>query len=235
MIKDIESATTGQTIWDRNVKGLHIRALQSGKKWYFYYKTKSGKQRKPKLGDYPEISLTEARKMATELKYQIFIGEDPMENWQKQRDCPTVEEAFNELYREHWNVDRFIQSGHAKEVRRNYKNHISKYLGHEKLGDLKVKHISSWHSGLGEHSKTVANRCLAIVSKIIKWAIANEYMTQDLTSSISRHRERKRKRYATAEELVAIHNYLQEQRAQYPQEVLFIYLLMFSGARPSSI
>ena len=59
-------------IWDSKVKGLHTRCYPTGRKCYFlYYRTADQMQRRPKLGDSEDITLTVARELALKLRQKL--------------------------------------------------------------------------------------------------------------------------------------------------------------------
>lgn len=54
--------------WDKKVKGLHTRSYPSGRKTYYvYYRDVDGIQKRPKLGDSKEMTLTQAREIASKV------------------------------------------------------------------------------------------------------------------------------------------------------------------------
>ncbi len=52
-------------VWDRDLKGFCVRVTPTGKKIYFsFYRTMSGKQRKPAIGMHGKVTTEEARQIA---------------------------------------------------------------------------------------------------------------------------------------------------------------------------
>ena len=75
---------------DSEVKGLSIRVFASGRRsWYLRYRSE-GKRRRFKLGDYPTLTLSAARKKAVRLKVAVRDGEDPVRERQERRDANTL-------------------------------------------------------------------------------------------------------------------------------------------------
>lgn len=237
MENEIKKATTPQNIWDKEVKGLHVRVFGSGKKaFYLRYKTKSNQNRRPKIGDYPTFSVKDAREVARKILLKVAVGEDPKADWDFTKEHnQNLQSVFELAYAQNWLTQRYIDSGYAKEVQMHYDNHFKKQLGTKLIAELRVRDIRLWHKAIGAKSKTTANRCLSILSLIYKTAIENELVEINYCTFIKRFTEKKRERYATKEELKSIHNCLQKYKGSHPREVFFIYCLLFSGARPSSI
>ena len=49
--KNIRAAQPGQVLRDATIKGLHLRVFPESRSFYLYYRTKTGTERKPKLGE----------------------------------------------------------------------------------------------------------------------------------------------------------------------------------------
>ena len=113
----------------------------------------------------------------------------------------TIDEIFQVCYSEHWNCERFIQSGHAKEVLSKYKNHIKPTFGELNYLQIKRAQIRDWHIKFREMPIT-GNRCLEIMSKLYKFAQDKEWIDNyNPCIGVKHFVERKRKRFATEKEI----------------------------------
>ena len=86
--KNIRAAQPGQVLRDATIKGLHLRVFPESRSFYLYYRTKTGTERKPKLGEWGALTLTQARKLAQELLFEVaavFLG--------KKKTLPDVSKA----------------------------------------------------------------------------------------------------------------------------------------------
>lgn len=148
----------------------------------------------------------------------------------------TTDQLFHMVWTEHWNTPRFIRSRWASEAARNYENHIAPHFATKRVGSLTAKEIRAWHKGMADRP-FAANRSLEILSKMFTFAEEAELKPQGTNpcSLVKAHPERTRKRFATNEEIQKIDSILRRYEASHPREVAFIYLLMYSGARPISI
>lgn len=63
-LAQIREAAPGTVLKDGEVRGLQLRAFANSKAFYFYYRTRSGTQRMPKLGNLPTVTLDQARREA---------------------------------------------------------------------------------------------------------------------------------------------------------------------------
>jgi integrase len=239
-IDQIRLLGDGQVLWDKgdraSVKGLHVRCRGGRKTFFLYYRTRGGIQRKPKIGDFGDISLADARRAAKELLDSVITGNDPVAEWKKSKDGETINELFQKTYDDHWDEERFHNSGWAGQVKGIHRRYIEKQLGKKKVVDVTSEHLTLWKESL-KHSPTSANRALAVLSTMFSYAELLKWRPQGTNPCqlIKRYKERKRKRYATEAELHGVFRILDEEADKRPAAVAFIYMLIFSGSRPRAI
>ena len=148
----------------------------------------------------------------------------------------TLDELFERCFKEHWNCSRYNLSGHAKEVKSKYENHIKPRFGQREYLELKRSEIRDWHQGFRETPVT-GNRCLEILSRLYRFSSDKELNESGFnpTVGVKHFTERKRRRYASESEIRKIGEILDAKYVEYPVEVAFLYTLLFTGARPRSI
>jgi integrase len=148
----------------------------------------------------------------------------------------TLSELFEVCFKEHWSCERFNKSGHSKEVRSKYENHIRPRFGQSGYLDIKRSEIRDWHQGF-RATPVTGNRCLEIVSRLYRFSCDKEWNEQGFNPciSIKHFTERKRKRYASEREIKKIGSILDRLYSEYPVEIAFLYTLLYTGARPRSI
>lgn len=79
-IRTLPPPATGQSeIWDHRVPGFGIRVSAAGTKSFVLVYRFDGRQRRLTLGRYPTLSLTDARKLASQALRQVSLGVDPSE------------------------------------------------------------------------------------------------------------------------------------------------------------
>lgn len=148
----------------------------------------------------------------------------------------TMNDLFFETYRRHWKSPRFIESGWAREVEGLYSRNIIGSFGHKDFTKISAKEIRNWHHDLKD-TPIAANRALNVMSKMFSYAEEQELIPQGTNPCklVKSHKERKRRRYATPDELKKIFEILKTEEVKNPRATAFIYLLIYSGARPRSI
>lgn len=167
-----------------------------------------------------KITKAESRKV---MKLLLASVEDP-----KDEQDLSLDEVFQIMWKNHWNSEQYIVSGWANEVARLYENIISPHFGDKKLSHISTESVRSWHRGLKD-TPTQANRALSVLSKLFVDQKSNPCVR------VKPFTEKKRSRFATAEEIKHIGEILQRESVNYPNQVAFIYILMFSGSRPKAI
>ena len=61
-LSEIRVAKQGDELVDDDVRGLQLRVQKRRKTFLLYYRTKSGQRRRPKLGDFPSMTLRRGRR-----------------------------------------------------------------------------------------------------------------------------------------------------------------------------
>jgi len=162
--------------FDTIERGLILRLSTAGTKTFTYRYRSNGKNRQYKIGKFPDVSLSEARKQVQQLRIDVDKGIDPQIEKRKSRYKPT-ELTFKQL------SDRFIKnhlSNRKQSTRKEYKRIIESELL-KKWGKLPVTEISSQHvreilnkKALEENSYTMANRIRSTISKMFEYGMTIE-------------------------------------------------------------
>jgi hypothetical protein len=79
-------------IWDETCRGLVLLVRASGAaSWTYRYRPKDGgARRRVKLGDYPSVGPSEARKRADKYRGKVAGGADPQGEAKARRHAPTL-------------------------------------------------------------------------------------------------------------------------------------------------
>ena len=88
--KTIKAAQPGDVLYDKKITGLYMRVFENRRGYYLYYRTKTGGQRRPKVGIPDIMTLGQAREIAKSLLLQVASGEDPMAKRKQARAAPTM-------------------------------------------------------------------------------------------------------------------------------------------------
>ena len=226
--KEISQAKAGEIFRDDVVKGLQLRAYQSGKKAFHVYYSLCGIERRPKIGEYPVMQLHEARRIASEYRSMAAVGIDPATR--NTRPVETVENLWLQYYR-----DRAAFKKSAKEDARIWNVYLKPFIGGNLVSDVTYADISRIHSQLSD-TPYQANRVFALASTLFSFAVKPlRWITDNPCTGVRRFPEAKRRRYYTPHELRTVCRILDEEAEKNAGSVAFLYLLIFTGARKSEI
>ena len=225
-INQIRAAKDGVELTDDDVRGLQLRVRGPRKTFYLYYRTRSGQRRRPRLGEFPGITLSQAREAARELLAQVALGGDPSADWRSSRQAETIgqlcDRSLEDYAREHkrtaWRDEQRIN----KVIRPRWGGRPACEITKEDVMALRrsMKHIG-----------VTFNRTRALLSKIFNFA----EIEPNPVKRVPRFRETPRRRYLAPDEYVRLARALDHHEAQYPYAVAFLRLLLLTGCRSGEL
>lgn len=229
-IASIKAALPGAVLNDDQVRGLHLRAFPTSKAFYLFYRTKGGTQRRPRIGSWPTMTLTQARELAREMLARVARGEDPSGDFQKEKVAPTMVEVWSAYSAEH--KDQRAYEGYQIQ----WRLYIGKRYANEKVASISFEDVRLLHRSLSTKPYQ-ANRTLALMSVLLNYAETRGWrpLGSNPCCHVERFPEKKRRRIMSAEEALRLGLALREEEAKNPAAVAFIYLLAFTGARKGEI
>ncbi|TYR34888.1 tyrosine-type recombinase/integrase [Mesorhizobium microcysteis] len=253
----VDALTIGQQLWDAGTIGFGVVANAHSKTFKLKYRYK-GRQRMLTIGRYGPLTVDAARKQAITYLAELNANVDPATK--KVNLAFTVADLCNEYMQKHAKVTKKASS--AAQDASNIKNHLKPLLGKMAVADVTSKEIDEFKIKV-ETGKTaptnpkdvqkaqkggspvrggkgVANRCLALLSKMFNLAEKWGYRPQrtNPTVGISKYRENAKERYLSDEELKNLWSHLDRMEAEKGADVYaiaFFRLLILTGARSSEI
>lgn len=239
--RTVESHPPGEkdiVLWDTEIKGFGCKITPKGKRSYFlYYRNESGTQRRPRIGTHGQITCEQARKQAQEWLHEVSQGSDPSQERKNKRRAPTIAALCIKFLDDH-------SSQHNKPgTHYNYERIIDRFIlpawGARKVHEITRKDVTELHNRLKD-TPYQANRVLGLISKMMNLAEAWEMRPDNSnpTLHVQKNKERKRKRYLTADELARLSialNEAEETSTEMGSVVAAIRLLIATGCRLSEI
>src|SRR5690348_8838302 len=159
----IDALKEGAYLKDDRIPGLTVHRNKSGVSWKLYYRTKIGDTHRPKLGDYPILTIAKARELAKAMLTEVYAGNDPVLDRLKAKGEPTMDELWERCERELYCRGKDWD----KEAKRLYNSRIKPRLGSTRVRAVDYASVKLLHQGLAE-TPYEANRTLAVLGRILK-------------------------------------------------------------------
>lgn len=216
--------------YDTKVRGLGISITSNATKSFIVYRWVNGKPERITLGRHPDLSIEQARRMASEVNANIAKGENPNDK----RRADRAEITFGGLFNEYLECHAKLHKKAWKEDEAQYKRYLTGW-SKRKLSSIKKTDIQKVHHDIGrEKGFYAANRLLALLSALFNKA--NDFGLWDKANpafGIKKFPERSRERFLQADELPRFFKALTEE----PNDIMRDYFLLalLTGARRSNV
>lgn len=228
LVKALSAPATGAKItYDSDVSGFGVRVTKGGAKAYVLNYRIAGRERRYTIGSATEWKATAARKFAADMKARIRIGHDPLAELEEARNARTVADLCDRFERDHLprlrpaTQKQYRQSLHGSATRKG----IRQYFKHHKVEDLTHSDVEGYHRLLSRSAPTMANRTLAVLSRMLGLAIRWGWRTDNPARGTERNQEQKRTRYLSQAEIKALTDALVRLADQQAANVFRLMLL----------
>jgi integrase len=218
--------------YDTDVKGFGVRITAAGAVAFIlnYRRRSDALERRYTIGNYPDWGTAAARERAKELKRHVDNGGDPVGEHVAERAAPTVAEL----------CARFLEEHVAKQrphTQRDYcaiiHGDILPALGKLKVVSVDFAHIERLHHKITLRAPVLANRVLAVASKMFSLAIRWRMRPDNPCKGVARNQEHHRRRYLTPDEQSRLLAALAKHPSQEAADA--IRLLLLTGARRGEV
>lgn len=230
--------------FDDSMPGFAVRVFPTGRRVFtLLYRLKGGRTRKKEridLGTYPPISLAQARALATKLKAEIQLGNDPRRNLKPDDEPTAIEAGGGSLFRDVCLAYLAHPTGGGRLRAATTLPHYERLLDAEILpafggrvpGGITRVEVRQWSEALAAKKPVVANRSFAIMRRIFEWALSRDLVESTPFSGIHKPaQETARERVLSDDEIRRVFEALQDER---PIIAGLWELLFFTGVRPGS-
>lgn len=240
----------GETIRDHEVIGLELCGHVTKTTWRLYYRFHN-EPRRPRLGSFPDMSLSAAREVAREWKIRIAKGEDPGGERAAARGAMTVDQLCDR-YLEEW-AKHNKKASSAREDRLLIECHVRPGLGTRKVASITKHDVNEFIDAVNERrfvsaerkrmdgkatTPGAANHARALLWKMFSFAIDDLEVPGLVKHPVDGSKVftiSKRKRVASPAELTAIVDHLDELREFRPEAAACLWTILLTGARVSEI
>lgn len=229
IIRDILSPDKGRiTLTDG--RGLQLRITSNGKRtWSLQYRF-NGRMLKTTIGEWPAVSVSDARKLADAERLKLAQGVDPQTEKKNAKHKGLSFQSAWEMFDALYISEKKPKT--AREYRRSAKADILPRFKHLALKDVTKADIVALIDRIHKRAPVMANRTLALISKFYSWCLGKDYVERNLALGIPKVKEQSRDRVLTLEELRTIYSASKRLSAG---NQLFLQLLLLTGQREAVI
>ena len=235
-IDQIEAQTKVQVFHDAKVTGLQLRVSSTGRKtFYLYFRTKRGKQKRPKLGDYGILTVEQARDTARAMLGEISKGNDPTERHRVNN--LTLINFFEIFDKNH--ISKHVKTSIAKTYHSLFKAVIAPSLGRLFLDDITRSHVEEMVAR-NHNRRTTANHALVLLRLILDKAQQWEFMSsmRNPCANVTKFKTQAKERFLSDNEiarLVATLDQFEAASLAPRNAITIVRLLMMTGCRKNEI
>lgn len=216
---------------DAECTGLHLRVGKNGRRFFQHRYRFFGRKGCIKIGEFPAVSLQDARQRVAENKALLARDKDPAEVREKAK----AELTFAEFATQHY-------LPHAKEHKKTWDDDVWKVekllnpvIGKLRLSAITSRDVATLHAKeKSRTSATTANHLLTTLKRMLNLAVKWEFLEKNPASLQEKFKEPPhRERYLSKEELPRFLKALGEEDDGLSGAAL--HLLLFTGCRRGEI
>lgn len=216
-VRNLKPSERRVTDFDTNLKGFGVRIAPSGTKTFtlMYGPTR----KRVSLGRVGVVSLADARREAKRILAEHTLGQDGSQ-------AITYRRALNEFLDESSRVNK---PRTTREYKRLLETHFR--FGKIPLADVTQQEIKQRLAKLNGKASEKRHALVAI-KRLMRWAIANQYITRNRAEGLSAPPQKSRDRVLSPEELRSVFSAALEQRTAFDS---IVALLVITGQRRGEI
>ena len=217
--------------WCTDPRRFGVRVSPTGRKTFMIQYGRDGRTRRYSIGTLGRLTVDQARARAKELFADIAKGADPSRDRKNRRKASTVSELADRYLEEHARQHKRPSSIRADEG--NITKLVKAKLGRIRVEELTRQEIAEFHRGM-RGTPTAANRCLALLGKMLSCAQLWGMREDNPARGIPRFKEKRRSRFLSESEFARLGSALKQaeiEGIEDPYMIAAIRLLAFSGFR----
>ena len=216
---------------DAECTGLHLRVSKNGRRFFQHRYRFLGRKKCLNLGEFPAVSVQEARQRVAENKALLARDNDPAGERAKAKTELTFAEFATKHYLPHAKAHKKTWDDDVWKVEKL----LSPVFGKQRLSGITSRDVALLCSKeKARTSATTANHLLSTLKRMLNLAVKWELLEKNPASSQEKFKEPpQRERYLSKEELPLFLSALDEEEDCL--SVAAIRLLLFTGCRRGEI
>lgn len=225
-------------------EGLYLRYRKEDAtpRWLFRYRF-AGKARVLHLGSYKDLSLSDARKTAKEMRARVALGYD-VQGEKKERKAVAIAKiaadkaviSMGQLADEYFSAQIVGRWKHPNIVRSRIENDIKPNIGKLAIGEVKPTHIDAMLQAIVKRgAPTMANDVLRWVKRMFDYAMKRQMVTFNPAAPFNiadaGGKEDSRERWLTRPELVKLFEAMRTAKGWNIENTMAVKLLLLLAVR----
>ena len=216
--------------YDAKVRGLAVCVTSTGSKVFYLYCRMDRKPTRYRIGAWPEVSVADARDVATKRLAEVVDGRNPHQERIVKRHQLTLTKLFERYIAEY--AKKSVKTWRTDDQR--FRDYVKPELGDRALESIQPDELAAWHQRLGEqHGHVTANRTLELISRVYSWGSKLRiYRGENPCRRVAKFSETPRERFLQPDEAPRLFSAL-DAEPQLWQD--FFRLALLTGARKSNL
>lgn len=234
-IEQLPSPESDRSIWyDTETKGLTVAVWSSGRRTFYLYRKVAGRPERIRLGEWPTMTVEQARKAAAIHVGKIESGENPAAKRRQQSGAPPLNDVFEAFAIA---PARTRAKRHRSQITTDgYRYLFNQHLAHWKdrpISRIERRDVEALHNKLGAERPYLANRVLSLTKAIFGFAVDEKMIDSNPVSGIRAFEETDRERVLRADELPRFFAAVNAEPSEKIRD--FVFLALYTGQRKSNV
>lgn len=216
---------------DAECVGLHLRVSKNGRKFFQHRYRFLGRKKCLNVGEFPAVSVQDARQIVAEHKALLARSKDPAEEKGKLKADLTFAEFAEKYYIPHAKQHKLTWDDDEQKVARR----LNPVLGQMRLSAITPRDVALLHAKEKERTTaSTANHLLGTLKRMLNLAVKWGMLEKNPATDQEKFKEGPlRERYLSKEELPRFLQALEEQDDRL--SVAALRLLLFTGCRREEV
>lgn len=234
-LKKFRAKDALRLVWDDEIRGFGVRVSPSGLRAFFLKGRvgKGGQQVWLTIGQFPEVSLDEARQSAIENRSLLRKGVDPRRDGVHPGQIPALRDFAPRYMEEYSRIHKKPKS--QKQDEDFLRRFILPAMGDLTLDRITRADLVNMRANLLDRRQT-ANHLMTLMSGMFTQAAAmGVFSGENPAKGIKKFPMKSRDRFLSGDELIRLGEELRRRDAKSPAAADFFRLLLLTGARRGEI
>lgn len=216
--------------FDTEQNKLRLRVSSTGVKAFAVVKKVNGSPKRVTIGQWPEVSIAEAREDATNILSELRRGMDPLE---KKRDDKLKLMTLNEVFKRYVS-NRKLKPTTLKDYKYKLEHNFTDWLD-KPVSKITEKMVLKRHQKLSSIGETTANTAMRVLRLTLNYASAIGAVDLISTDILSKarlwHRNERKTRVIPSNKLRDWHRTVETLKNQ--KAKVYLFLILYTGLRSS--